>query len=378
MLLSESHRLIRDAMRHFARDRLMPGAAARDAESRFPAEEMAEIGALGLLGMTVPTEWGGAGADTLALALAIEEIAYADASCATIMSGHNCVGCMPLLHYGTEEQKRRFLVPMANGEMLSAFALTEPQGGSDNAAMTTRARKSTNSYILSGTKQFITSGSTAQIALVFAVTDPDAGRRGISAFLVPTNSKGWVVSRKESKLGQRASDTCEIILDDIELDHGLLLGKEGEGLKIALSNLEGGRIGIAALAIGIAQAAFDAALAYARERISFGKPILEHQAVGFRLAAMATRIESARQLTHHAAVLRDTGQPCLKEACMAKLLASETAEQVCSDAIQTFGGNGYLTDYPVERLYRDARVTRIYEGTNDIQHMVIARELTRS
>jgi len=378
MLLSESHSLIRDAMRHFARDRLLPGAAARDAEGRFPAEELAEMGDLGLLGMTVPTEWGGSGADTLALALALEEIAYADASCATIMSGHNCVGCMPLLHHGTEEQKKRFLVPMASGQMLSAFALTEPQGGSDNAAMTTRARKSEQGYVLSGTKQFITSGSTAKIALVFAVTDPDAGKRGISAFIVPTDSKGWVVSRKESKLGLRASDTCEIILDDVAVDQGLLLGKEGEGLKIALGNLEGGRIGIAALALGIAQAAFDAAFSYARERIAFGKPILEHQAVGFRLAAMATRIESARQLIHHAAVLRDAGQPCLKEACMAKLLASEIAEQVCSDAIQTLGGNGYLTDYQVERLYRDARVTRIYEGTNDIQHLVIARELARS
>lgn len=378
MLLDENHLMIRDSVRQFARNRLAPGAAARDAECRFPKEELAEMAALGLLGMTIPAEWGGAGADMLAIALALEEIAYGDAACATIMSGHNTVGCMPILQYGTEEQKRRFLMPMAKGEMLSAFALTEPQGGSDNASMTTRARKSGSRYVLSGTKQYITSGSTAQVAIVFAVTDPGAGKRGISAFLVPTDTKGWVVSKKETKLGLRASDTCQIILDDLEVDESMLLGAEGEGLKIALGNLEGGRIGVAALALGIAQAAFDAALAYSRERVAFGKPIFEHQAVSFRIASMATRIEGARQLIHHAAALRDAGLPCLKEACMAKLVASEISEQVCSDAIQTFGGNGYVADFPVERLYRDARVTRIYEGTNDIQHLVIARELGKS
>lgn len=378
MLLDENHLMIRDSVRQFARNRLAPGAAARDAECRFPKEELAEMAALGLLGMTIPAEWGGAGADMLAIALALEEIAYGDAACATIMSGHNTVGCMPILQYGTEEQKRRFLMPMAKGEMLSAFALTEPQGGSDNASMTTRARKSGSRYVLSGTKQYITSGSTAQVAIVFAVTDPGAGKRGISAFLVPTDTKGWVVSKKETKLGLRASDTCQIILDDLEIDESMLLGAEGEGLKIALGNLEGGRIGVAALALGIAQAAFDAALAYSRERVAFGKPIFEHQAVSFRIASMATRIEGARQLIHHAAALRDAGLPCLKEACMAKLVASEISEQVCSDAIQTFGGNGYVADFPVERLYRDARVTRIYEGTNDIQHLVIARELGKS
>jgi len=377
MILSEDHRVIRDTARQFARERLAPGAAARDRECRFPKEELKSLGAMGFLGMAVPTEWGGAGTDILAIALVLEEIAYTDASCATIMSGHNSVGCLPILKYGSEEQKRRFLVPMAKGEMLSAFALTEPQGGSDNTGMTTRARKEGAHYILSGTKQFITSGSTAQVAIVFAVTDPDAGKRGITAFLVPTDSKGWIVSRQESKLGLKASDTCQIVLDDIKIHESLRLGQEGEGLRIALGNLESGRICVAALSVGIAQAAFDVALAYSRERVAFGKPILKHQAVAFRLASMATRIEGARQLVHHAAALSDAKLPCLKEACMAKLTASEIAEHVSSDAIQVLGGYGYLTDFPVERFYRDARVTRIYEGTNDIQHLVIARELER-
>lgn len=377
MILSEGHQLIRDTARQFARERLAPGAAARDRECRFPKDELKSMATLGFMGMAVPVEWGGAGADMLAMALVLEEIAYADAACATIMSGHNSVGCLPILRYGTEEQKRRFLVPMAKGEILSAFALTEPQGGSDNAGMTTRARKDGAHYILSGTKQFITSGLTAQVAIVFAVTDPDAGKRGITAFLVPTDSTGWIVSKQESKLGLRASDTCQIVLEDVRIHESLRLGQEGEGLRIALGNLEGGRISVAALSVGIAQAAFDVALAYSRERVAFGKPILRHQAVAFRLASMATRIEGARQLVHHAASLSDAKLPCLKEACMAKLTASEIAEQVCSDAIQALGGYGYLTDFPVERFYRDARVTRIYEGTNDIQHLVIARELER-
>jgi alkylation response protein AidB-like acyl-CoA dehydrogenase len=377
MILSENHRLIRDTARQFARECLAPGAAVRDRECRFPKEELKSLGALGFLGMAVPIEWGGAGADILAMALVLEEIAYADAACATIMSGHNSVGCLPILRFGTEEQKQRFLVPMARGEMLSAFALTEPQGGSDNAGMTTRARREGAHYILSGTKQFITSGSTAQVAIVFAVTDPDAGKRGITAFLVPTDNKGWVVSRQESKLGLKASDTCQIVLDELKIHEGLRLGEEGEGLRIALGNLESGRICVAALSVGIAQAAFDVALAYSRERVAFGKPILKHQAVAFRLASMATRIEGARQLVHHAAALSDAKLSCLKEACMAKLTASDIAEQVSSDAIQVLGGYGYLADFPVERFYRDARVTRIYEGTNDIQHLVIARELER-
>jgi len=377
MILDQEHELIRDAVRQFARTNLQPGAAARDRDSRFPGNELREMGALGYLGMTVPAEWGGAGADTLAIALALEEIAYGDAACATIMSGHNTVGCMPILKHGSEAQKRQYLVPMAKGEMLSAFALSEPQGGSDNASMTTRARRVGGRYVLSGTKQWITSGSTAKLAIVFALTDPGAGKRGITAFLVPTDSKGWRVARKEDKMGLRSSDTCQIVLEDVEIDEEMRLGAEGEGLHIALGNLEGGRIGVSALAVGIAQAAFDVALAYARERTAFGKRIVELQAVAFRLASMATRIEGARQLVHHAAALRDAGKACLKEACMAKLTATDMAEQVCSDAIQTLGAYGYVTDFPVERMYRDARVTRIYEGTNDIQHLVIARELAR-
>jgi alkylation response protein AidB-like acyl-CoA dehydrogenase len=336
------------------------------------------MGRLGFLGMTVPAEWGGAGADTVSLAVALEEIAAGDAACATIMSGHNSVGCSPIARFGTEEQKETYLRPMAQGKMLSAFCLTEPQGGSDAGAMTTRARRVGDEYVLSGTKQFITTGKNADVALVFAKTNPEAGSRGISAFIVPVKTPGYKVARVETKLGQHASDTCQIVFDDLRIPQSLRLGEEGEGYRIALSNLEGGRIGIAAQAVGIAQAAFEVAFAYARDRVTFGKPIIEHQAVGFRLAAMATRIEGARQLVMHSAQLRDAGEPCLKEACMAKLVASETAEWVCSETIQTLGGYGYLNDFPAEQLYRDARVTRIYEGTNDIQHLVILRELQRS
>jgi hypothetical protein len=293
------------------------------------------------------------------------------------MSGHNSVGCMPVLGHGTEEQKERFLKPMAAGHMLSAFALSEPHAGSDAADLKTRARRTEKGYVLAGTKQFVTSGANAKLALVFAVTDADAGPKGISAFLVPTDTPGYVVARKEDKLGQRSSDTCQIVLDNLEVAVDLRLGEEGEGYRIALGNLEGGRIGIAALAVGIARAALEEAVAYAGERVTFGKPIIEHQAVQFRLARMAASVEAARQLVHHAASLRDAGLPCLKEACMAKLLASEAAEQVCSDALQTFGGYGYLKDFAVERHYRDAKVTKIYEGTNDIQCMLIGRELAR-
>ncbi|MBW7850286.1 MAG: acyl-CoA dehydrogenase family protein [Rhodospirillales bacterium] len=377
MILNEQQSMIRDTARQFAQERLAPHAAQWDRDAHFPRDALAEMGRLGFLGMTVSEEWGGVGADALSLALALEEIAAGDAACATIMSGHNSVGCMPIFHYGTAEQKERFLRPMAEGTMLSAFCLTEPQGGSDAGALTTRARRDGDHYVISGSKQFITTGKNAQVALVFAVTDPAAGRRGISAFIVPTDTPGYVVSRVESKLGQHASDTCHIVFEDLRIPASLRLGEEGEGYRIALANLEGGRIGIAAQAVGIARAAFEAAFAYAQERVTFGKPIIEHQAVGFRLAAMDTRIEAARQLVHHSAALRDAGRPCLKEACMAKLVASEAAEWVCTEAIQTLGGYGYLTDFPVERLYRDARVTRIYEGTNDIQHLVILRELTQ-
>jgi alkylation response protein AidB-like acyl-CoA dehydrogenase len=377
MLLNEQQAMIRDTARAFARERLRPNSATWDREKTFPREALAEMGRLGFLGMTVPAEWGGAGGDTVSLAVALEEIAAGDAACATVMSGHNSVGCAPIARFGTDEQKQTYLRPMAQGKMLSAFCLTEPQGGSDAGAMTARAKRVGDEYVLSGTKQFITTGKNADVALVFAKTNPEAGSRGISAFIVPVRTPGYKVARVETKLGQHASDTCQIVFDDVRISPSLRLGEEGEGYRIALSNLEGGRIGIAAQAVGIAQAAFEVALAYARDRVTFGKPIIEHQAVGFRLAAMATRIEGARQLVMHSAQLRDAGEPCLKEACMAKLVASETAEWVCSETIQTLGGYGYLNDFPAEQLYRDARVTRIYEGTNDIQHLVILRELQR-
>ncbi len=377
MILNDEQAMIRDAARQFARRQLRPNSAAWDRDGTFPRDALAEMGRLGFLGMTVAKEWGGVGADAVSLAVAIAEIAAGDAACATIMSGHNSVGCMPIAMFGSAEQKERFLRPMAQGTMLSAFCLAEPHSGSDAGAMTTRARREGDSYVLSGTKQFITTGKNADVALVFAKTDPAAGSRGISGFIVPVDSPGYTVARVESKMGQRASDTCQIVFDDVRIPAAFRLGDEGQGYRIALANLEGGRIGIAAQAVGIATAAFEVALGYARERVTFGKPIIEHQAVGFRLAAMATRIEAARQLVLHAAQLRDHGEPCLKEACMAKLVASEAAEWVCSEAIQTLGGYGYLSDFPLEQLYRDARVTRIYEGTNDIQNLVILREMTK-
>jgi len=377
MILTEQQTMIRDMARQFAQKRLAPNAARWDRESHFPMEEIREMGQLGLMGMNVPAEWGGAGADYVSMALALEEIAAGDAATSTVMSGHNCVGCMPIANFGNDDQKKRFLRPMAEGRLLSAFALTEAHGGSDAGAMTTRAVRDGEHYVLNGSKQFITSGKNADVAIIFARTGAQGGTKGISAFLVPTDAPGYTVVRVESKLGQRASDTCQIALNDVRAPMADRLGDEGEGYRIALSNLQGGRIGIAAQSVGIGRAAFEVALSYARERVVFGKPIIEHQAVGFRLAAMATRIETARQIVLHAAALADAGQPSLMEACMAKLVASEAAEWVCSEAIQTLGGYGYLTDFPLERLYRDARVCRIYEGTNDIQHLVILRELQK-
>lgn len=376
MILTDEQTMIRDLARDFARERLAPNAARWDAESTFPREALAEMGRLGLLGITVPERWGGAGADYVSMALALEEIARGDAATATVVSGHNSVGCMPVHNFGTDAQRERFLRPMARGEMLSAFLLTEAHGGSDAGAPKTTAKRDGDHYVISGNKQFITTGKNADVALVFAATGPRPGK-DVSAFLVPTGTPGYVVTRVESKLGQHASDTAQIMLDGVRVSADLRLGDEGAGYRIALSNLEGGRIGIGAQGVGIAQAALDVALPYARERRVFGKPIVEHQAVGFRLAAMATRVETARQMVLHAAALKDAGRPCLMEACMAKLVASEAAEWVCSEAIQVLGGYGYLTDFPLERLYRDARVCRIYEGTNDIQHMVILREMQR-
>ena len=378
MVLNEQQAMIRDVARDFARERLAPHGAEWDRTGYFPRAELTEMGRLGFLGVNVPEEWGGVGADAVTMACMLEEIAAGDAATATIVSGHNSVGCMPLARFGTSGQKERFLRPMARGEWLGAFALTEAHGGSDAGALQTRAVRSDRGYVLNGAKQFITTGKNGDVCLVFAKTQPDRGAKGISAFIVPVKTPGYVVVRVESKMGQRASDTAQIAFEDMEIPADHLLGHEGEGYRIALSNLEGGRIGIAAQAIGVARAALDIALDYAREREVFGKPIIEHQAVGFRLARMASKLEAARQLVLHAAALKDAGQPCLMEACMAKLEASETAEQVCSDAIQTLGGYGYLTDYGVERLYRDARVTKVYEGSNDIQHLVILRELRRA
>jgi alkylation response protein AidB-like acyl-CoA dehydrogenase len=375
MHLSEEQRLIRDTARQFAQEQLAPHAGERDRTASFPAEAVKAMGELGFMGMLVPAEFDGAGADHVAYALALMEVAEGDGSCSTIMSVHNSVACMPLLKYGTAEQKERFLKPLARGETLGAFCLTEPQAGSDAAALKTRAKRDGNHYVLNGTKQFITSGNNADIAIAFAVTDPAAGKKGISAFIVPTDNPGYKVASVEKKLGQKASDTCQILFEELRLTPDLLLGAEGEGYRIALSNLEGGRIGIAAQAIGMARAAYGAARDYARQRESFGRPIIEHQAVGFRLADMATRIHAAELMVVDAAARRDQGLPCMKEAAMAKLYASEMAEEVASAAIQVHGGYGYLADFPLERIYRDVRVCQIYEGTSDIQRMVIARQI---
>jgi hypothetical protein len=331
------------------------------------------MGKLGFMGMTVPPEWGGAGTDYVAYALALEEIAAGDGASSTVMSGHNSVGCMPILNYGTDAQKERYLRPLASGDKLCAFCLTEPHSGSDASALKSKAELRDGRYVLNGTKQFITTGKNADVALVFALTESGGGKRGISAFIVETVWPGYRVGRVERKMGQNASDTCEIRFENLEIPVENRLGGEGEGYRIALANLEGGRIGIAAQSVGMARAAYELALAYAKEREAFGKPIIGHQAVAFRLAEMATKIEASRQLVLHAAALRSAGRSCLVEASMAKLFASEMAEQVCSDAIQTFGGNGYIEDYGVERIFRAVRVAKIYEGSNDIQRLVISR-----
>ncbi len=375
MSLSKEQHMIQDMARQFAAAELAPHASRWDEEREIPIEVYREMGRLGLLGMCVPEEWGGAGCDFTSYVLAMEEIAGASAAASVVMSVNNSPICSALLAYGSEAQKQQHLRPLASGEHLGAFCLTEPHTGSDAAAIRTRARKVGNRYVLDGTKQFISHGSISDLALVFAVTDPDAGKAGISAFLVPTEDPGYVVARVEHKLGQRAADTCQIVLEDFVVTPDRLLGEEGQGLRIALGNLEPGRVGVAAQATGIANAAFKAANAYAGERETFGTAIANHQAVAFRLADMATRLEAARQLTLHAAALRDEGVPCLKEASMAKLFASEAAERICSDAIQIHGGYGYLSDFPVERYYRDVRVCQIYEGTSDIQRLVISRSL---
>ena len=363
---------IREAVRRYAREQLAPHAAIWDREKTFPKEALKGLAQLGLYGVAIAEEWGGAGLDYTSLAVACEEIAAGDCATATIVAVNNLVAGI-LAGYGSERQKKAFLRPLAKGEMLGAFALTEPQVGSDASAITTRAERKGDTYVLNGVKQFITSGKNADIAVVFAVTSKEAGKRGISAFVVSTSASGYKVARIEEKTGQRASDTAQIVFDNCKTQE--LLGQEGVGYRIALANLESGRINVAAQATGVARAALEAAIAYARERKSMGKLLIEHQAVNFRLADMATQVEAARQLYLHAARLRDEGKPCLKEASMAKLFASEMAEKVCSDAIQIHGGYGYVSDFPVERLWRDVRVTKIYEGANDIQRLVIGRAL---
>ena len=375
MILSSEHQMIQAALREFSQEQLAPNAARWDKEHHFPKEQLTQLAALGAFGVAVPEELGGAGLDYLSLALVLEEIAAGDGGTSTIISVNNCPVCSIAMMFANDAQKQQWLRPLAQGNMLGAFCLTEPHVGSDAGALRTTAVKDGDHYVINGVKQFITSGKYADVAIVMAVTDKAAGKKGISAFWVPTNTEGYIVARLEEKLGQHSSDTAQILFDNCRIPAANLIGQEGQGYKIALSGLEGGRIGIAAQSVGMARAAFDAALAYAKERVSFGKPIFEHQAVQFKLADMATQIEAARQLIWHAASMKDAGLPCLKEAAMAKLFASEMAEKICSDAIQIHGGYGYVSDFPVERIYRDVRVCQIYEGTSDIQKIIIGRAL---
>ncbi|HPE72167.1 MAG TPA: acyl-CoA dehydrogenase [Candidatus Competibacter sp.] len=373
MILTPEQEMIRDTLRHFARERLAPNAAEWERTRTFPRAALTELAELGVMGMVVPERWGGAGLDYLSMVLAIEEIAAGHGATSTIVCVQNSLACGITLNYGNDAQKERYLTRLARGEWLGCFCLTEPHTGSDAAALRTTARRDGDHWVLNGTKQFITTGKEGQLAIVFAVTDPSAGKKGISCFLVPTDTPGYIVARLEEKMGQHASDTAQILFENCRIPVENLLGQAGEGYKIALSNLEAGRIAIGAQSVGMARAAFEAAVGYAKEREAFGVPIVQHQAVLFRLADMATQIEVARQMIWHAASLRDANRPCLKEASMAKLFASEMAERVCSDAIQIHGGYGYSTDFPVERIYRDVRVTQIYEGASDIQRLVIGR-----
>ena len=375
MLLSEDQQMIRDAVRSFVQAEITPHAARWDKEHHFPKDVHQGLAALGCYGLCVPEQYGGAGLDYVTLAVVLEEIAAGDGGSITVISVTNCPVNDILMRYGSEAQEQQWLTPLARGEMLGAFCLTEPHVGSDASALRTTATKEGGDYVIHGVKQFITSGQNGDVAIVIAVTDKAAGKKGMSAFLVPTSNPGYVVARLEDKLGQHSSDTAQINLDHCRIPAENLIGAEGDGYKIALSALEGGRIGIAAQSVGMARAAFECALQYSKERESFGQPIFNHQAVGFRLADCATQIEAARQLIWHAASLRDAGQPCLKEAAMAKLFASEMAERVCSAAIQTLGGYGVVSDFPVERIYRDVRVCQIYEGTSDVQKILIQRAL---
>ncbi len=375
MLLSEHHLAVQDAVRSFVQAEIAPHAAAWDKSHAFPAAQLRGLAQLGCYGVAVPEAWGGAGLDYLALALILEEVAAGDGATSTVISVNNCPVCSILMAYANDAQKERWLKPLARGDMLGAFCLTEPHVGSEAGGLRTTAIRDGDHYVLNGVKQFITSGRNGDVAIVMAVTDKAAGKKGISAFIVPTKTPGYTVARIEDKMGQHASDTAQILFENCRVPAENLLAEEGMGLKIALSGLEGGRIGIASQALGMARAAFEAALAYSKERTSFGQPIFNHQAVQFKLADMATQIEVARQMIHHAASLKDAGRPCLKEAAMAKLFASEMAEKVCSDAIQVHGGYGYVSDFPVERIYRDVRVCQIYEGTSEVQKILIGRAL---
>ena len=375
MLLSDDHRAVQEAVRRYVQAEIAPHAAAWDKSHQFPAAQLKGLAGLGCYGVAVPAEQGGAGLDYLALALILEEVAAGDGATSTVVSVNNCPVCSILMAFGNADQQARFLQPLARGDMLGAFCLTEPHVGSEAGGLKTTAVRDGDHYVLNGVKQFITSGKNGDVAIVMAVTDKAAGKKGISAFLVPTSTPGYTVARVEDKMGQHASDTAQIVFDNCRVPVENRLGAEGQGLKIALSGLEGGRIGIASQALGMARAAFDYALAYSKDRVAFGVPIFEHQAVQFKLADMATRIEATRQLIWHAASLKDAGLPCLKEAAMAKLMASEMAEAVCSGAIQVLGGYGYLSDFPVERIYRDVRVCQIYEGTSEVQKILIGRAL---
>ncbi len=375
MLLTDDQRAIQNAVRDYVQDNIAPHAAAWDKSSHFPKAELRGLAELGCFGVAVPAEWDGAGLNYLALSIILEEVAAGDGATSTVISVNNCPVCSILMAWATDAQKTQWLKPLARGDMLGAFCLTEAHVGSQADGLKTTAVRDGDDYVLNGVKQFVTSGQNADMAIVMAVTDKDAGKKGISAFIVPTVTQGYQVARLEDKLGQHASDTAQVVFENCRVPAGNLLGTEGQGLKIALSGLEGGRIGIASQSVGMARAAFEAALRYSKERVAFGKPIFEHQAVQFRLADMATKIEAARHLTQHAASLKDAGVPCLKEAAMAKLFASEMAEAVCSAAIQVFGGYGYVSDFPVERIYRDVRVCQIYEGTSDVQKMLIGRAL---
>ena len=378
MLLNEQQAGIRDMARDFARNEITPFAAQWDRDEAVPLKTLAKMGKLGLMGVCVPEQWGGAGADFVSYVSAMEAIAYGDAGIANMMAATNSPVAAGLLAFGNDDQKERFLRPLASGESVAAFLLSEPQAGSDAASIITRAEKKANTYVLKGTKNFVTAGESADIAMIIAVTDPSAGKAGISCFMTRTRSDGYIVARREKKLGHRTCDTCQIVLENLEIPEVDMLGRPGEGLKIALSALDSGRVGVAAQSVGVAQAAFDAALQYAKERKTFGKKIVDHQAVGFQLAEMATKIEVARQMYLYAASLKDLGRHCIKEASMSKLFASEMVESVTSAAVQIHGGYGFLNDYPVEKFYRDMRVFKIYDGTSEVQKLLIARELQKS